>query len=855
MPTTIGSLLLSHAATDSKSPAIVADGLQTLTFAALGQHIEDTGKLLGEAGLGPGARIGIALPRGPEAALLSVAVCCWATVVPLNPALPAAEFEEELAAVRLDALIVPGWTDIPAWAAAPSAAFGLFQVARAWRSFDDIRLTQVRPGGRRLPAAQPIRPDSIAAIFRTSGTTGTAKRVPVTHDNLLEMADKMQRWLQLSPADRSACIMPIYYNAGFKATLLVPLLIGCSVALPASPGPQDFGQWVTGLRPTWLTAAPAYLQSVLDKLPALGAQAPTHALRFVLSTASYLPDGVRADLQTRLGVPVLEFYGLCEAGMMTAPPVPPAEARPGTVGRIPPGELAIRGDDGSLLPPGKVGQIVLRGRSVMPGYLPDVDGTPAGLVDGWLVTGDLGVVDAEGFLTVVGRTKEIINRGGEKVAPYDVERVLLQHPAVREAAVFAVPHPRLGESVAAAVVLKDDMPATSSDLIGFLQDRLAPFQMPRQVRILASLPKGNTGKISRPQLSVAFATRVREIVRPVEPLQIQIAEIWERILKHADFGIDDDFFDAGGDSLQAAEMLLELEGQTRHTIGPSQIGGELTIRHLASALVSAVAAKDELVTCIKEGDGVPLFLWHGDFDGWGFYALRLSELLDYDGPVYLVHPTFDREAGIDSIEAMGRCYVPRLLAIQPTGAFRLAGYCHGGLVAWEVAHQLELSGRSTESVVLIDTFSINANLAVRGIARAVSAIGELAPAAIGDRLKAEAMPAVWAGTRRLMQKDSAILWRAAKRLYGGQQASGPSMRTTYYHAMANYLPPHLDSDVVCVLCDEYEHKREFSADAWKELARHVVLEHVPGKHNTCITSHVGDLARTLDRHLRRERVL
>ena len=558
VPSTIGETLARRVAMSPDSPALVCSGLEVLTFGGLGRHIRQIGEQLRAAGIGPASRVGIALPRGPEAALLSIAVCCTATVLPINPTLAPADLKAELEKIRVDALIVPGWAEVPAWASAPNDAFGLFQLAKATTSLDEVGLTQVRPIARRPLKPGPVNAQSVAAIFRTSGTTGLAKRVPVTHENLIEMAAKMQRWLQLSPADRSACVMPIYYNAGFKATLVVPLLIGCSVAMPAAPGPQDFAQWVSELRPTWLTAAPAYLQAVLDKLRGAPSQ-PAHALRFVLSTASYLPEGVRRELEVEVGVPVLEFYGLCEAGMMTAPPVLPATARPGTVGRIPPGELAIQGDDGALLPPGKTGQIILRGRSVMPGYLLDIDDTPTGLVDGWLATGDLGVVDAEGALTVVGRTKEIINRGGEKISPYDVEKVLLLHPAVREAAAFAVPHPRLGENVAAAVVLNDGAEANSSVLTDFLHDRLAPFQMPRHVHVLPALPKGATGKISRSQLSTTFADQVRAIVPADEPLQIQIAELWQRILKRDDFGIDDDFFGAGGNSLQATEMLLELE--------------------------------------------------------------------------------------------------------------------------------------------------------------------------------------------------------------------------------------------------------------------------------------------------------
>ena len=348
---------------------------------------------------------------------------------------------------------------------------------------------------------------SWAAIFRTSGTTGPSKRVPVTHENLIEMARKMERWLALTPADRSACIMPIYYNAGFKATLVVPLLIGCSVALPASTSPHDVDQWLAELRPTWLTASPAFLRALARKIARTAGESHRHSLRFVLSTASYLPDHARVELQRLLATPVVEFYGLCEAGMMTAPALPPEEAK------------------------ARLGRLHSRRRACHPRrrrrYLaagPDRSGDAArserhaGLsvrrhrrrarrtsVDGWLATGDLGSVDEDGLLTIVGRTKEIINRGGEKIAPYDVERALLGHPAGTRGGSFAVPHPRLGENVGAAVVLHPGAKATSTELIDFVYDRLAPFQRPRHVHIVDSLPVGATGKISRPQLSAAFA--------------------------------------------------------------------------------------------------------------------------------------------------------------------------------------------------------------------------------------------------------------------------------------------------------------------------------------------------------------
>jgi len=321
---TIGEALRRHAERDAAAAAIICPGLARLTFGALHDQVNRLSAQLQAAGIGPWSRVGVALPRGPEAALISVAVCSIAVVLPLNPNLAPGDLQAELEKIRLDALIVPGWIKVPAWTQGASSNFGLFTVTQAASSFDDIVLAEVRPVTRPQPAV-PIGPKSVAAIFRTSGTTGAAKRVPVTHENLIEMARKMQDWLGLSPADRSACILPIYYNAGFKATLLVPLLIGCSVAMPTTTNPLEFDQWIAELRPTWLTAAPAFLQAVLEKVRTLPMSEPDHSLRFVLSTASYLSEPVRGELERLLAVPVVEFYGLCEAGMMTAPSLPPTE--------------------------------------------------------------------------------------------------------------------------------------------------------------------------------------------------------------------------------------------------------------------------------------------------------------------------------------------------------------------------------------------------------------------------------------------------------------------------------------------------------------------------------------------------
>jgi oxalate---CoA ligase len=218
---------------------------------------------------------------------------------------------------------------------------------------------------------------------------------------------------------------------------------------------------------------------------------------------------VRTELEALLGIPILEFYGLSEAGIMAANPAPLAKRKPGTVGVIPPDELPIRSESGNILAVGEVGEIVVRGPSVTPGYVQDIDDPVSDFRRDWLGTGDVGFIDPEGFLTIVGRTKEIINRGGEKISPYEIEKALLDHPAVADAAAFSVPHTRLGENIAAAVVLKPQTRATSSELKTFLYDRLAHFKVPQRIFFMSDLPRGATGKISRSHLATAVASQVR----------------------------------------------------------------------------------------------------------------------------------------------------------------------------------------------------------------------------------------------------------------------------------------------------------------------------------------------------------
>jgi thioesterase domain-containing protein/acyl carrier protein len=441
-----------------------------------------------------------------------------------------------------------------------------------------------------------------------------------------------------------------------------------------------------------------------------------------------------------------------------------------------------------------------------------------------LFTGDLGSIDSEGYLTVVGRTKELINRGGEKISPHEIEKAILLHPSVQEAAAFSVPHPRLGDNVAAAVVLKSEADTTPQDIKAFLTAHLAPFKIPQNVLMVPELPKGPTGKISRSELSASLIRQIRDVKKiPRIPLEFQLLAIWQALLGRNDIGVEDDFFELGGDSLLAANMILEVETIARRKIPLSILTGIWTIRQLAARIIDTSETSEEVLTCAKEGSGTPFFFCHGDFRTRGLWALKLFEMIECDQPVFLVNTHTHREPDSNlTIEEIATSRLPHLLAAHPAGPFRIGGFCNGGLVAWELAHQLENLRRRVERVVLVDTISINARPTIRMIVRLTRLIAAVAPRKTSEKFKLDAMNAVWSRLRRF-------------------DFYGPNRR-----AMSNYLPPRLNSDIAVVISEKSRVRKSFSPRAWHHLASNVRTRYIPGSHLSCITTHAGELACVLD---------
>jgi acyl-CoA synthetase (AMP-forming)/AMP-acid ligase II len=474
--------------------AIAAHEAKPLTYAGLRSVIHRTQRSLNELGIGRSDRVAIVLPNGPEMATAFLGVASATASAPLNPAYRQDEFEFYLEDLNAKALIIEAGSESPAIDAAERLGVALITLAPEGPA-GAFRLLGSEVGA----AAEPglAEPGNVALILHTSGTTSRPKIVPLTHANIWTSARNIAASLELSENDRALNVMPLFHIHGLIAGLSAPLSRGGAVfCTPGFNALKFFGE-MEEAQPTWYTAVPTMHQTILMRAGRHKETITRHPLRFVRSSSSSLPPTVIGELEAAFKCPVIEAYGMTEATHQMASNPLNGTRKPGSVG-VPAGpEIAIMNEAGQLLSRGETGEVVIRGENVTAAYENNPKANGEAFVNGWFRTGDQGVIDADGYLTLTGRLKEIINRGGEKISPREVDEALMDHPAVLQAVAFAVPHPMLGEDVGAAVVLREGLTATEQELGAFLSERLAAFKTPRKILFLAEIPKGATGKLQR----------------------------------------------------------------------------------------------------------------------------------------------------------------------------------------------------------------------------------------------------------------------------------------------------------------------------------------------------------------------
>ena len=549
------------------APAIVAPGRSTLTYSQLRRQAADVVAALNAAGIGRHDRVALLLPEGPDLAVAILAIAAGTSIAPLNPAATTGELEFVLGALKVHALVVAAQIDSPVMDLAAERGIAVFELS-PMADAEAGRFTLAGPHRSRPARGGWAEPGDIAVLLHTSGTTERQRLVPLTHTNLFASALAVSEVLGLTATDRCLNLMRMFHSS-FIGNLLASLTAGGSVVCAPGIQASRFFAWIEECCPTWSMATPTTYRAILDRASAHRDVITGCPLRFVRSGAAPLSVEVEAELEAVFGVPVIQGYGMTEASpVLTTTPLPPRPRKPGSVGVAVGATVAILGEDGRLLPSDAEGEVVARGPNLMHGYVADEVATRQAFTpDGWFRTGDLGYLDADGYLFLTGRLKELINRGGEKVSPGEVEAALLEHPAVAEAVAFALPDLRLGEEVAAAVVLLDGCAATDQELRAFASERLTYQKLPRRILFVPELPTGPTGKPLRIGLAQTLGlappplpelTPEDGFVPPRTPLEGLVAGIWQEVLGLGQVGAEDDFLALGGDSVLAAQVVARL---------------------------------------------------------------------------------------------------------------------------------------------------------------------------------------------------------------------------------------------------------------------------------------------------------
>jgi acyl-CoA synthetase (AMP-forming)/AMP-acid ligase II/thioesterase domain-containing protein/acyl carrier protein len=706
-PLTLQQLIANSVDRHAEAIAILSPSRLPLTYRQLFAQLQSTIHRLNSLGLGRGDRIAIVLPNGPEMAVTFLAVATCATSAPLNPAYGESDFDFYLSDLNAKALIIHSELDSPARKVAsarnipiieltpqPNAEAGIFHLS----------------GETQLPAIDSVEilDEDIALVLHTSGTTSRPKIVPLTQANLWASAHNISQFLQLTSGDRCLNVMPLFHIHGLIAAVLSSLTVGGSVVCTPSFNSSLFFDWMAEFRPTWYTAVPTIHQAVLTNIQTNAVPVKPYSLRFIRSSSAALPPQLMKALEQAFQVPVIEAFGMTEAAHQIASnPLPPGNRKARSVG-IPAGpEVAIMDATGNLLQPTEVGEIVIRGANVTQGYENNPQANTNAFTDGWFRTGDQGYLDQDGYLYITGRLKELINRGGEKISPREIDEILLDHPAIAQAVTFAVPHPTLGENVAAAVVLQRTAVATEREIRKFAATKLPDFKVPSQIVLVNEIPKGPTGKLQRIGLAEKLADQLKStFVTPQTETEKKLADIWAEILNIQQVGIRDNFFALGGDSLKATQMLAKVQTIFQVDL-PMAVFLQLpTIAQFTQAIESPhqwTYPWYSLVPLQTSGSRPPLFGVHN------LYYRDLAEYLGPEQPIYglrygLAAATADQLPILPKrIEDIAAHYIQEMQACQPEGPYFLMGVSSGGIIAFEMAQQLIANRQKVALLALFDS--------------------------------------------------------------------------------------------------------------------------------------------------------
>ena len=567
---TLDALLQKQASRYGNREAIVGRQHEPLHYETLTENVDRLVRSLAALGVHRKSRLAIVLPNGSDLAVGLLAGSIAAIAVPLSAQYRPEEYRSYFQLLGVTHLLI-----------AKNGPVAAHQVARQL-NLPTIELENDRnyfklvghPSGGETPSQfRRPRAEDVAVVLMTSGSTGQPKRVPLTHRNLCVAAQNVANSLNLSTQDRCLVMWEQYHIGGLVDLLLAPMISGGQIFCAGGFDASFFFEALETVRPTWFQGVPTTLRELMREGRLRGAfPSENSSLRFLRSVAAPLPENLMADLEDAFQVPVIQTFGMTEAApLITTNQLPPGQRKAGSTGTPLGCDVAVMDEAGRRLPIGQTGQIAIRGPNVFSGYENDPETNSDCFRNGWFYTGDKGYFDDDGFLFITGRIKELINRGGEKICPTEVEEAVLRHSAVQQVAAFSVPHPRLGEDVGVAIVTHDGIPVDLAEIRKHVAQHLSEFKVPSRILILDELPRCPIGKVRRRELAELtapeseFATALPLPVEsdpgddPLDLIEQQLAQLWATHLDLPHVGRGDDFRLLGGDSLSQLRLRMAVE--------------------------------------------------------------------------------------------------------------------------------------------------------------------------------------------------------------------------------------------------------------------------------------------------------
>ena len=485
---------------NDNNTALTSESNSKLSYENLKSFTDNIARQLAGNEISNKDRAAIVLPNGPFMASSFLAISSYMSAAPLNPAYKADEYEFYLKDLSPKIVIVE-----------PNSKNNVIEVAKKLKiPVCEIKIQKDSPSGlfdlfdKTSQYSLPEENDE-ALVLHTSGTTSKPKIVPLTNKNIFSSAVNISKSLELSEIDHCLNIMPLFHIHGLIAIIAASMKVGASVCASNGFNAIKFLEIAKSEKITWYSGVPTMHQAILLRAEKKLELAKNLKLRFIRSSSASLPPAVFEKLNNVFKCPVIEAYGMTEAThQMTSNPLPPKIQKPGFVG-IPAGpDVCIMDDADKILNQGETGEVCIKGNNVTLGYDNNPEANKKSFSNGWFRTGDQGYFDQDGFLKISGRLKEIINKGGEKISPLEVDNILMDHPLIEQAVCFGYEDKMLGEEIAAAIIVKEGQNFSEIDVKNYAEEKLAKFKIPKKIFFVNEIPKGATGKLQRNVLAKNF---------------------------------------------------------------------------------------------------------------------------------------------------------------------------------------------------------------------------------------------------------------------------------------------------------------------------------------------------------------